>query len=356
MKPQVRTLARPIHARQLLVLCLFPIGSTALAGPIYTVVPVAGPNSNAYAINSHGDVTGVYRTSGGADHAFIYTQSNGFLDLGTLAGGSSVGRDLNDDRIVVGQSDGRAFKWQLGLGMVGLNAGPSDARGINDFSNRTIGTVMDSFDTTTTWSNINTATPYFVTDNTQGYAINDADSVVGRVDGTTGYISSISNVAYTDLGLFLPNDINDNSFVAGSENGIAGLYNANDSTFLSFGKLNITDAFSEALGLNSLNLFVGISEGTGGFSWNQADGLVNLTDSLAPGFEDWAVVSANGVNDNGWITGQAMIDGELRAVILVPVPEASSLTQAMAILAALVVGMVLRTTARAFSQNTVALP
>jgi probable HAF family extracellular repeat protein len=311
------------------MLLLGATATTASAGPIlYSVIPVAGPNSNAYAINSNGDVTGVYRTSGGADHAFIYTQSGGFLDLGTLLGGNSVGRDINDDGFVVGQTDGTAFKWHSSTGMVGLNAGPSDARGISN-SNEAIGTVTGTLDNTTIWLSSNTAFPSFVTENTQGYAIDSGGRYVGRVDGTTGYISDGSSITYTDLGLFLPNDINNAGNVAGSENGIAGLFNANNSTFLPFGKLNPTDDFSDALGLNGLNQFVGISQGTGGFTWTFDDGMVDLSASLAPGFENWSVISANGINDKGWISGTVRFDGQDRAAIIVPVPEPSMMVLAI---------------------------
>ncbi|MFO0948550.1 MAG: hypothetical protein U1D30_21940 [Planctomycetota bacterium] len=180
------------------------VGSPALAGHVYAVVPVAGPNSNALAINRSGDVTGVFRTLGGADHAFLYTQANGFLDLGTLAGGNSIGRDINDLRVVVGQSDGRAFKWEQSTGMVGLNVGSSDARSVTNLGTNTFGTVNGPSSTSTIWSNTNFPSPLFITENTEGYGINDFGEIVGRVDGTTGYYSSYSNVSYTDLGLFFP--------------------------------------------------------------------------------------------------------------------------------------------------------
>jgi len=304
--------------------------SPAFAAQFYSVVPVAGANSNSYAINASGDVTGVFRTAGGQDHAFIYTQDNGFLDLGTLAGGNSVGRDINNSRNVVGQSDGRAFRYSAGNGMVGLSNNSSDARGLNNTSNQAIGTIQTVHDVTTIWDALNGPTSIFASENTQGYAINDAGERVGRVDGTTGYYSGGGdNVTYTDLGLFLPTDIQDtNHLVSGSENGIATLYNPiSGGSFLPLGKLNPTDTLSDALSLNNLNQVqvVGLSEGTGGFLWTQADGMKNLSTLLAPGSEQWSVISANGINDNGWITGQALFNGEQFAVIMTPVPEPGSL-------------------------------
>lgn len=314
----------------LILFVLFVVATAASptsAATLYSVTAVASATSNAYGINVDGDVTGVFRTGSGADHAFLYTQASGFLDLGTLAGGNSVGRAINDNGQVVGQSDGIAFRYKPGTGMVALSTGPSDARGIEN-GNNVIGTRYGSSDQTTIWSPTNVSGSVFVTDSTEGYAINGLGEIVGRVDSSTsGYYSDGgSNSTFTDLGFFLPNDINNIHRVVGSQNGEAALYDAGLNTYLPIGKLNPTDSLSDALAINSLNQVVGVSEGTGGFSWTQAGGMRDLNQLLASGFGSWTILSANGVNNNGWITGLGELGGQQFAVILTPVPEPATIS------------------------------
>lgn len=299
-------------------ICCILAATSAWAVPFYRVQAIAPANSNAYGINSDGDIAGVYQTSGGANHAFLFSQSSGFLDLGTLNGGSSIGRAISDLKEVGGQSDGRAFRYSQANGMVALSTQTSDARGM-DNQGFILGTIYNPTTATTTlWDPFNNPTSLFVSENTEGYGVIGSGGRIGRTDeGQLGYFSDgSSNTSFDSLGFFLPNDINDGSNLAGSENGVASARILGN--FISLGLLNPTDSVSDALSIDNLNHIVGYS-GLEGFLWTELDGMKSINSLLAPGYQQWSVLSANGINDNGWITGQGQYNGDLRAVYLVPI-------------------------------------
>jgi probable HAF family extracellular repeat protein len=115
---------------------LLAASSPALATTLYSVTAVGPAGSDAFAINNLGNVVG-QTPNGAVTDPFLWTPGGGLQDLGTL-GGNSAARAINDNNQVVGQSNGTAFRWTAGPGIVQLDARASDASGING-SNVVIG-------------------------------------------------------------------------------------------------------------------------------------------------------------------------------------------------------------------------
>jgi probable HAF family extracellular repeat protein len=79
---------------------------------------LTGPSgfSCAAAINSRGQVVGTSDSLAGWAHAFLWTETDGMIDLGGL-GGASEAFDINDSGVIVGWSSdttkGVAVQWQV---------------------------------------------------------------------------------------------------------------------------------------------------------------------------------------------------------------------------------------------------
>jgi probable HAF family extracellular repeat protein len=84
---------------------------------------LGGSFSQALGVNSMRQVVGVSETASGDQHAFLWTESGGMEDLGTL-GGMSIATGINDQGQVVGYTEAYstvvAFLWTREEGMVVL--------------------------------------------------------------------------------------------------------------------------------------------------------------------------------------------------------------------------------------------
>lgn len=94
-----------------------------------------GSFSYGYGMSADGSVvSGQSQLSGGALHAFRWTQATGMVDLGSLAGqGNSFGMGVSaDGSVIVGYTDTNAFRWTQATGMVALDPliGGTDSRGL----------------------------------------------------------------------------------------------------------------------------------------------------------------------------------------------------------------------------------
>ena len=237
------------------------------AGPIHAVRWVAGvPEdlgaieppalSEAWAVNSVGDVTGDSYYGGGAFtpiHGFLYTDAGGVADI-TPAFPTSHGRDINESDQIVGYCacvTYGAFRWSPSTGL--------EALGI-------VGNFAQSF----------------------AFAINDNGQAAGYVVSATGNSQHIfrftDGIGMEDLG------------GVGEKNQAWGINNLGDVV----GEGRPTSGLKRAM------------------IYTDASGLQDLNELLDPVLTDWFVLGATDINDFGEIAGYAMnnADGRIHAVRL----------------------------------------
>ncbi len=228
---------------------------------------LSGTSSWATAINDVGQVAGFAATTGDtAWHATLWNDTKA-TDLGTLGGTFSVARDINNAGQVVG------------------------------WANTTIGSFASH---ATLWN---------------GTTVTDL--------GTLGGISSSANA------------INDVGQVVGLAYTIGGDQHAtlwNGTTVTDLGTLQ-GYYLSEANAINNDGLVVGYSIALGPFDtpfvtqhatlWND-DTATDLNSFLdvSTVSAGWVLESATGINDNGWIVGNAhnSISGSYHAFLMTPIP------------------------------------
>jgi len=322
-----------------------------------------------------------------------YAQTYQFIDLGT---GSANG--INNLGEVVGQSGMGATLWKGGseLGLVGglggsaaainnlgqivgqtvtngvnspamwnggvlitLN-GPigSYATGIND-----AGQIVGGGGNTLFWNHSVNATQ-LVSSTGLGYGalgINASGTIVGASanDNTQSVIATVWKGSNSTLLPYLGSDgyafaqafaVNNAGVVVGSSNdgprsGNAFAMEWNGSTATELGNLGGANSYAEAI--NNAGLIVGSSSTANGYQeatmWKGTT-AINLNTLLSPtvAAEGWTLQDATGVNDKGWIVGDAYNSktGAYDAFMLEvsPVPEAD--TWAMLLAGITLVGMI----------------
>ena len=283
-----------------LVLGAFAAGAQAAPPEQFQMIDLGtlgGPGpAAALAVNSSGQVVGSSSTSDPVPerHAFMWTQSEGMTDLGTLGGDFSAATDVNELGQVVGNSDipdGRThgFSWTQAEGMVDfgtLGGAYSYAFDVNDNGQATgqSSTASDD-DHAYSW----TQGGGMVDLGTLGGSISRAFSINGH-----GQIAGDSSTEDGDLHAFSwtqSGGMADLGTLGGSNSGAAAV---NDSGQV-VGSAELVDGPRHA------------------FSWTQAGGMVDLG-TLGGASE------ARDVNENGQIVGYSFnADGVLRAVLWNPI-------------------------------------
>lgn len=273
-----------------------------------------GTGASVDGINQTGDVVGTSTFSPGVqEHAFLYTDENGMIDLGTLSKDNvpSYGRDLNDARQVVGDSvlnAVHAFLWQDGamqdLGTLG--GASSAAAGINH-AGQIVGFAGvpgggDHAFRFTPGVGLEDFHPPFAS-LSRGTLINDAGTIAGTFTFESSHLRT---------------------FVFGDATG-----------FLDVGVLD-PDALHthvEPVDINAAGHVVGVERGfdqqAGGlvirpFVWTPELGLVDLNAVTATDHPGLALDDTVAINDVGQILANGTVDGARRAIILTPVPAGPS--------------------------------
>ncbi len=296
---------------------------------------LGGNAATAVAINSGGQVTGYSDLTGnGGPDAFIY--DGAMHDLGTLGGSSSFGTGINNNGQVVGNAStigdtaSDAFQYDgtmhdlgdwspSGINSGGVIVGSNDVDHAvyYDGSLHDIGTLGGTY--------------------SSGNAINDNGLIAGDSDTSDGNEHAfLYDGSMHDLGTFGGDTsrglaINATGMVAGWADTADGSAHAflYDGTLHDLGTLGAPE--SAALGINSEGVVVG-SVRTGprselAFVYDGMHGMQDLNGLIDPSL-GWQLLSANGINDAGLITGIGFVDGQQHAFLLSPVPEPASLVLA----------------------------
>jgi len=300
-------------------------GATATDLSTLTAIGIGtlgGRTSGATAINNTGQVVGYSATTGGATHATLWSGGT-TTDLGTLGGHYSAASSINNNNQVAGSSyttvtDAynnqvyHATLWTAGTAATITDLGTLGGNNSNAFAINKAGQVAGFSDTTvgspdqhaTLWS---------------GGNITDLGTLGGHYSAATGINNAGQVAGY--------------STTAGDAAQYATLWNVNGKTITSLDTLG-GQAFASAI--NNAGQVAGWSYTTGNpydshaTLWNvngtAATDLNSLLSSKAIN-AGWLLTSANGINDNGWIVGDAINNitgqqhGFLLSVATVPEPE-----------------------------------
>lgn len=337
----------------------------------FTVLGTGGLSysySNALAINNAGQVVGYARSSFGGDTPLLWDTSTG--DTKILIGGS-VATDINASGQIVGvqgTNPTTPLSWSssqstgnfLSIGGNSPIYGGGNVNAIND-AGKAVGNIFTSAggeahiwdvegNTTTSLGNLGRYS--FAND------INNAGQVVGFGDTSTNanyhaLMWNTSNQTITNLGAgfsggyrngqWYPgfysseaNAINASGLVVGNANytdnassggySHAMLWDTNNNTVINLGKLAI-DTQTYAYDINDAGLIVGSSGGIATL-WSNGS-IYNLNSFLDESTVNagWELTEAKGINNNGWIVGnaynasQGLSSAFLLAPVSVPVPE-----------------------------------
>jgi probable HAF family extracellular repeat protein len=287
--------------------------SGANGGPLVNLGTIGGTESYGYDVNDSGQVAGSantpvikkgHVTSGGDYHAFLSGANGGALkDLGTLGGSYSYGNAVNTSGQVTGYSSATGG---------GEHAFLSGANG---------GALVDLG---TLGGN-----------NSYGYDVNDSGQVTGHSFTTGGYyhafLSGANGGALKDLGTLGGNNSRGNavnvwgqvagvSVIAGPEGyQHAFLSGSNGGPLVDLGTLGGTSSYANDV--NASGQVVGDSALASGEShpFLYSNGtMYDLNSLIAPG-SGFSIQFCFGISDNGFITGNGYAaDGSYHAFLLTP--------------------------------------
>lgn len=301
---------------------------------------LGGTQSDAYCINTAGQVVGRAQTETGAYHAFVWSPDTGMQDLGTLGGENSIAVSVNDSGVIVGLSEAdsggvRVFLVQDGvmrdLGIACPNL--SLSVGINA-SGQIVGTALITRDRAFFWNDGN-FTELGTLGGAYSYAsdISDGSVIVGvstTVEGTP-LASLWYNGAVFTLGTLdgdvasVANRVNNTGLVAGYSMNADGIYHpvlfdTNAEMNMDLGTFGGDNG--NALGISDAGVVVGHAQMVSGdfhaFVWDAVNGLNDLNDAIDPAAGWDYLYQANCLNAAGVISGFGYINGERHAFLLTP--------------------------------------
>lgn len=336
---------KPASFARQTVCVVFLASSVTVGAPVwaaaYTITDLGtlgGSDTRALGINNSGQVVGE-----SAGRAFLW--SNGAMtNLGTLPGledGFSWAYDINKSGQVVGSAAGpdgspeRPFLWTNGkmtdLGTPYVHGG--SAISINS-SGQAAGWVWHETGEQRAylWSNGAMTDLGTLGGRSNAYGINDSGQVVGDTY-TVPWIGRAflwSNGTMTDLGTVEgqshAEDINNTGQVVGWFTPYPGQQRSflwSDGTITDLGSVGgALGGSSRAFGINDHGQVVGETGDYHAFLWS--NGMMKDLNRLIDPALGWTLVGAEDINNAGQIVGTGTLNGQTRAYLLTPVPEADS--------------------------------
>jgi len=306
-----------VHRLALVGVCGFVMAAiTVGAGPtVSQAVPpgwtvtdlgtLGGNTSFAEAINASGQIVGRSATSGGTTHAFLWSATNGMIDLAPSSTRPMGATEINDTGQVAGDEimpDGttRGFVWSAASGMMPVAGGPMFVSHVTDMNSSGqitgTGTRSDHLQHAFIWQTGMIDLGTLGGTQSSGVAINDAGAVAGTSFTSAGvehaFIKTAS-AAMSDLGTLggitsYAADINGTAQVTGMSRTADGSMHAfvwaAGAGMVDLGTLGGAD--SEATAINDAGEVTGFSDTTAGtshaFVWSPATGMIDLGSSGQP--------------------------------------------------------------------------
>ena len=262
---------------------------------LFTLSSLGGTQSYALGINDAGIVVGMSDTAGNAAQRAVRWTGAAAADLGDLGGTNSRAEAINNAGIIAGNADlpdgsFHAFRYSDGamtdLGTLGgscssgyaINANGQIAGAANPYGDATIEAVR--------WTGADIELLPSLGGGGYGVSINDSGQVTGYSfleDGATTRAVRWTGTAVTDLGT-----LSGSNSIARSINNAA----------IIVGYADVADGSKHAF----------IAPG---------DLMIDLN-TLLPAGSGWTLTYASSINNNGWITGQGIHNGNKRAFLLKP--------------------------------------
>lgn len=301
---------------------------------------LGGGSSTAYAINNVGQIVGEAASDGNFTSATIWNETTATALYSKDDWSRATA--INDVGQITGFSGFNATSWN-GTSTTNLLGGyRSQAFGIND-SGQIVGSSVISYSDTNYYATVwNGRTSTYLANYAAASDINNAGQVVGFSSATGGFQHATlwSDNINTDLGTLggnfsIANAINDSGQIVGYSH-IAGnsAYHAtswNGTLITDLGKLEgATSSLANAI--NSSGQTVGssliygatlVSQRATLWTNNSIFDLNSFMDARAVA-AGWILLQANGINDSGWIVGNAsnsLLGINSHAFLLTPVPE-----------------------------------